>query len=163
MMKDIYGFEGIYQVDECGNVFSVVTGRMRVQSKHPSGYLTVTLYHKGKAYFKLVHRLVAEAFLPNPEEKREVNHIDGDKENNDLSNLEWVTTKENALHALAKKLMKSGERHVQSKLSDVDADYIRTFYKRADPLFGGLALADRFGVSPQLISAIVKRKARRWI
>lgn len=63
------------------------------------GYLTVDLYENSKRKTKRVHRLVAEAFIPNPYDKPEINHIDGDKHNNTMSNLEWVTKKENCRHA----------------------------------------------------------------
>lgn len=64
-----------------------------------SGYKTTTFKINGVAYKKLVHRIVAQSFLPNLENKREVNHIDGDKLNNTVNNLEWVSSKENKKHA----------------------------------------------------------------
>ena len=89
------------------------TGRIRrdgsskdhsVQDKR--GYLTVDLYDGGKRKTERVHRLVAEAFIPNPDNKPEVNHKDGNKHNNNASNLEWVTSKENCRHAWNSGLMK---------------------------------------------------------
>ena len=70
------------------------------------GYLAVDLYENGERKTKRVHRLVAEAFIPNPDNKTEVNHKDGNKLNNNVSNLEWVTSKENVRHAWDNGLMK---------------------------------------------------------
>lgn len=70
------------------------------------GYLTVDLYSDGNRSTKRVHRLVAEKFVPNPDNKPEVNHKDGNKHNNNASNLEWVTKKENCEHAWREGLAK---------------------------------------------------------
>lgn len=96
--KDIAGLEGLYQVSTYGRVKSLKYGKERIlkQSKNSSGYLTVSLYIEGKTFSKVVHRLVAIAFIPNPENKIEVNHIDEDKKNNRLENLNWMTSKENS-------------------------------------------------------------------
>ena len=65
-----------------------------------NGYTNICLCKNGKAKMFRLHRLLAETFIPNPENKPQINHIDGNKKNNDLSNLEWVTASENALHAI---------------------------------------------------------------
>ena len=88
-----------YEVSNMGNVRNIKTGRVLKPGKDKSGYLMVWLWNEnGKKVFK-VHRLVANAFIPNPEIKPCVNHIDGCKSNNYVSNLEWCTSGENQSHA----------------------------------------------------------------
>ena len=96
----IYGFEGLYSVNRHGDIYSEKYGKLFAKCKNSHGYVCVILRKNGIRYSKKVHRLVAETFLPNPENKREVNHIDGNKSNNELSNLEWVTSSENTRHAV---------------------------------------------------------------
>lgn len=95
LWKDIKDYEGLYQVSNLGRVKRVATGRILKPLKHTKGYLNIGLYKNHTASKKLIHRLVAQAFIPNPENKAEINHIDEDKTNNISSNLEWSTRKEN--------------------------------------------------------------------
>ena len=109
--KDITGYEGLYQVSNLGEVKSLermisngkglvkVKERILTQSITNWGYYRVALYKNGVRKYCKVHRLVAEAFIPNPESKEQVNHIDGNKLNNCVDNLEWSTRIENLNHA----------------------------------------------------------------
>ena len=102
--KDIKGFEGIYQISNMGRVKSFKAdpnGRILSIKNSKGDYLNIVLCHGNKRRSVKVHRLVAEAFVPNPHNKPEVNHIDGNKQNNRADNLEWVTRAENHRHALA--------------------------------------------------------------
>lgn len=93
--KDIKGYEGLYRVSNTGKVFSYKSNRELHANTH--GYLVVGLTKDKKQRHKYIHRLVAEAFLPNPKNKPEVNHIDHNTHNNHVTNLEWVTPTENKL------------------------------------------------------------------
>ncbi len=120
--KDIKGFEGYYQISNLGSVrsldrFDGVNYRkgqpIKPTLKH-NGYLQVGLRKHNKRKYILVHRLVAIHFIDNPKNKKQVNHIDCNKKNNKVNNLEWVTSRENQLHAKENGLrdnMPSGENH----------------------------------------------------
>lgn len=95
--KPIEGYENLYWVDNQGNVYNA---RKKLKTYFTrTGYECLKLTKDGVRTHPSVHRLVAEAFIPNPHNKSEVNHIDGDKSNNRVSNLEWVTSSENKIHA----------------------------------------------------------------
>ena len=104
-LRDIKGFEGRYVVSEYGNIFSLYdfAGRRqfaeKVQGTDRYGYKYVMLYRNGKRKHMTVHRAVACAYLENPNKYPQVNHIDGNKENNHISNLEWCSVSHNIRHA----------------------------------------------------------------
>ena len=96
--KDIEGYEGIYQVSNLGRTKRLYKNdkeKILKPFSNKDGYLIVNLCKEGKVKSRSVHRLVAQAFIPNPENKPEVNHKDENKSNNKVENLEWVTSKEN--------------------------------------------------------------------
>jgi hypothetical protein len=97
-------FEGLYEISNLGNVKSLNrphspgdTILKPYEDKH--GYFIVSFYKNRKLFIKKIHRLVAENIIPNPENKPMVNHIDGNKLNNEVSNLEWCTAQENSIHS----------------------------------------------------------------
>ena len=97
--KPVIGFEGIYEVSNLGNIASLnYRGRNKrglLKPKPHNGYYGITLCKEKQKYDFLVHRLVADAFIPNPDNFPQVNHIDENKRNNIVSNLEWCTAKYN--------------------------------------------------------------------
>lgn len=93
--KDIVGYEGIYQISNLGNVKSINKNSIMKPSKLPKGYLQIGLTKNGKRKYTSIHRLVAKTFIPNPNNLPCVNHKDCNTSNNNISNLEWVTHKEN--------------------------------------------------------------------
>lgn len=129
--KEIEGFEGRYEVSNLGRIRTVkniqrfwsktsgewkleeriiATNKIRKSFKNNSGYLRVGLKDKDKLKTCLVHQLVAQAFIPNLENKKNVNHINGDKTDNRVENLEWVTQKENMKHAVQTGLSKGRKK-----------------------------------------------------
>lgn len=108
--KDIAGYEGYYQVSSYGRVKNVCTGAILVGDKNSIGYRRVILYAPTRKRM-FVHRLVAEAFCENPDNKQVVNHKDGNKLNNAADNLEWVTRSENDLHAFKMRLRSPNIAH----------------------------------------------------
>ncbi len=99
--RDVPGYSGKFQVSNTGKIRNGKTGIERKPYVNGNGYLIVGFYdtEKGITVQHRVHRLVAEAFIPNPDGKRTVNHIDGNKQNNRVENLEWATHQENINHA----------------------------------------------------------------
>lgn len=95
--KDISGYEGIYQISNLGNVCS--NSGLRKQRTAGKGYKSITLHKNGSRNYFFIHRLVAEHFISNPNHYEQVNHIDGNKENNCVNNLEWCNNSQNMKHA----------------------------------------------------------------
>ena len=107
--KDVKDYEGLYQVSNLGNVRKLrfinnIANKEKIFMITPqlinSGYYKVMLSKNGGYKNKTLHRLVAETFIPNPENKPQVNHKDGNKLNSNVDNLEWVTNSENSAHAI---------------------------------------------------------------
>ena len=103
--RPVVGYEGLYEVSSYGNVYSMRTKKILKPRDNGRGYLRVNLYKNGKQKNCRVHRLVAEAFIPNPENKPTLNHINEIKTDNRVCNLEWMTHKENTQYSLAKRVL----------------------------------------------------------
>lgn len=99
-MKDIAGYEGLYAITSCGKVWSHKRQKFLKPCDNGFGYLIVNLYKDGKSKHFRVHRLVAEAYIENPENKPQINHIDKNKTHNYCGNLAWTTAQENIKHSI---------------------------------------------------------------
>ncbi len=161
IMKEIEDFEG-YFADEEGNIWGnrkcMTNLNRELRQLKPAlsekGYPYVVLCINGKRYTKRVHRLVALAFIPNPENKATVNHINGIKTDNRPCNLEWATIQENTQHAFdtGLKVALKGEKQGNSKLTEAQVLLIR-----ADTRTQKLIGMD-YGVDQSIISDIKMRK-----
>ena len=96
--KDVKGYEGRYKVSNTGKVYSLISNKILALRINKAGYSQINLYKDCDRKMFSIHRLVAQAFVPNPDNKPQINHIDEDKPNNNFNNLEWVTSKENNNH-----------------------------------------------------------------
>ena len=156
--KQFPGYEGIYEISTHGEVKSIRNNKILKPFITKYGYKQVELNLNGKAKKFLIHRLVAETFIANSNNKPHVNHKDGNKSNNDVSNLEWVTRSENMYHAYKNGLGPSGERNGAHKLTNEDVVWIKTHYIKNSKEYGTKALGKKFGVDHKTIWNIVNNK-----
>ena len=162
MIKElkIDGVKKKYTIDVYGNIYDIKEKKYRKQIPNKKGYLKVSFYVNGKDKRFFVHRLVLMTFNPvEGMEKLQVNHIDGNKQNNYVGNLEWCTNSENQKHAYRIGLNKSkpGEQNPSAKLTEQEVIEI------ADMIMAGVThkeIAERFGISTITVSAI--RSKRHW-
>lgn len=145
-------YDSLYCVSSDGHIKNKKRNLMVREYLGKDGYLRVQLHGKTM----LIHRIVATVFIPNQKKALEVNHKDGNKQNNSISNLEWVTRSENLCHAYKMGLKSSkGTRNSRHKLTEKDVEYIRHNYIKGDKTYGAIALSKTFGVAHQTICAVV--------
>lgn len=172
MWKPIKGFENLYEVSDAGQVQSVnriITdssghvykhkGRILKPNKITNGYLVVYLRKNGKTFALYLHHLVAEAFVPNPENKPIVNHDDGDKNNCSATNLVWSTYSENNQHAYDTGLKPRGSGFYNAKLTE---DQVREI-RRNGKYDTFEAIASKYGVTKATIRDVLTNKTWRTI
>ena len=161
-----------YLISNRGNIKIVKTLENRILFTKDDGYVSCPLTSNGKNYYKYVHRLVAEAFVPNPNNKRQVNHKNGIKNDNSVENLEWVTPAENIRHAIETGLLKykkkekdiknskhsKGEDANGSLLNPEKVIKIRVLHETGE--YKQVELAEMFGVNHRTINDVIKR--RQW-
>lgn len=129
--------------------------------KNHRGYHLVGIHVDGKCYVKQVHRLVATAFIPNPQQKPQVNHIDGNKDNNCVDNLEWVTEKENIEHAIRTGLIKTGEKSWLSKLTEKQV--IKIAKLLVSNKYTALEICEKCHVSYDTVNDIKRKKTWKLV
>lgn len=140
-----------YEITKDGQVINIHTGKTVKPQLNGTGYYRVSIGKK----LMFVHRLVAQKYIQNPNNLPQVNHKDGNKLNNCVDNLEWVTNKENSLHALHNGRMRIEEKHQFAKLARADVSFIKSH-----PEMSRNDLAVMFNIDPHTISDI--RNGRTW-
>ena len=173
--KDILGFETRYQISNLGRVKSLIRTftkkdgvKMTIGGKlltiQESEYLKVSFSECGNTNTFTIHRLIAIAFIPNPKNKPQVNHIDGNKHNNDIQNLEWCTSRENVIHAIDSGLMNGrlkGSKNHFSKLNEVEVLYIRKNFNHTN--ISMKELTSKFNIKKATLYRIINRTAWKHI
>lgn len=159
MWKPITGFEGLYDVSETGCIRNARTLKILKPNKIGKGYLIVHLKKDGKRYARYVHRLTAEAYVPNPHNHPVVNHDDGNKENCHYTNLIWSTYSENNQHAYDTGLKPRGEGQYKAILTEENVREIKRLGKYAT----FQEIADKYGVSKATIRDVLIGKTWRTI
>lgn len=148
-----------YIVSDDGFVKSIKTNKILKQKLDKDNYLSINMSMGGRGNTRqvFVHRLVAEAFISNPENKPLVKHIDGNPINNCAENLKWVTSKENVEHSIEIGLKNNdyGSLSCNSKLSPNEISYCRKMYQPRSKLYDCRELAKRFNVSKSTMSYIL--------
>ena len=126
--------------------------------KKPDGYIDHCIQINKKRKHFLLHRMIAETFIPNPENKPQVNHINGVKDDNRIENLEWVTPSENMIHAFDNGLNKAGTKIESSIIENIINEYIPY-----DKKYGQKKLAEKYNIDQSTISLIINKKRRmKW-
>ena len=173
--KDVPGFEGIYRVSNLGMVRSLdrvkkdgrrMYGRIRKPHRDSCGYMLVQLYKDNEKKHYSIHRLVALAFIPNPDNLPQVNHKDEVRDHNTVDNLEWCTVLYNQNYGHRKERTSSssrGEKNARAILTEKQVKEIRNTYIPGDKQFGIRALSNRYGVKYVTIQKIVQHRIWKHI
>ena len=164
--RSIPEFDG-YQVSSLGRVKStdrfcgdrpgVTKGKILKPFRNKRGYLEVNLYKNSKSTAKIIHRLAAKAFISNDFNKPQVNHIDGNKLNNKISNLEWMSNSENQLHAYSLGLQPSraGENNIKAKITNKNVTELKVLYNSGKTI---IDISKMMNINVSIIRNIIYKK-----
>lgn len=153
--KDVNGYEGKYKISNLGRLKNKRGEFINGSNIH--GYIRVMLFGDKKVKTISIHRLVAIHFIENDNNKPYVNHIDGNKQNNRVDNLEWCTQAENIQHSIENGLKTDcGENSKKHKLTKEDVNFIRTRYIPRDKIYSAKELAKKFNISRREIYRVIK-------
>lgn len=166
--KDVKGYEGLYQVSNLGNVYSTKTAKILKSQISGKGYKTVCLHKNNVPHTNQLHRLIAQAFIPNPNNYPQINHIDGNKTNNNINNLEWCDQSYNIKEAYRLGLMpryRSGsfvKKHNRNKLVPIlQYDLQGNFVKKWDSIKGAsLSFANISNHPQNNISGVLQNRRK---
>lgn len=159
--KEINGFPG-YKISDIGEVLSLKNRKPKIlKGSFSNKYKIVSLFKQGKQYYKYIHRLIAEHFIPNPFNYKCVLHKDGDAKNNNLNNLYWGTYSQNSLDAKRHNTShcRDGEENHQAKLTNKQVRVLKHIFK-INPKVNKSLLSRMMGVTPGAISHIFH--SRSW-
>lgn len=152
------GYEESYLINKSGQVYSIKYKKIMKQSINKWGYATMGIYKNKKRFNVRVNRLVASTFIPNPENLEQVNHIDGNKLNDHVSNLEWCSRLDNMRHASKNGIMASADRNGKSKLTTENVlDIVKMFSMD----ISCQEIADYYKVDRSTISCI--KRGKSWV
>ena len=145
-----------------GNIISKKTGKILKQKIGPNGYYMINLSILGKCKTFTVHRLIAKTFIPNLSNLPEINHIDGNKKNNNVSNLEWCTYKYNINHAIENHLFipAKGIKTLNGRFTENDIHQIRKYKSQG---YSNAKIAKIYKVTRGAIQQIVSKKTYKWV
>lgn len=150
--KDINGFEGLYMISDYGNVLSLKNNIIRKTKKNNRNYHQICLNKNGEQHYFLVHRLVAEHFIDNPNNYPQVNHKDENKDNNRADNLEWCTNRYNCRYGTRNERVRNSEGYIKH----LNERKVRVAGKSIDGkievIFNGINISKRLGFSPKHIN-----------
>ena len=154
--KPVVGYENLYLISNTGKLKTIKTNTLKCLQKDRKGYLYANIYKNNKSKCLKIHRAVAEAFISNPENKPQVNHLDCNVQNNNVSNLKWCTPKENSEYMVLMGNSTRGEKSKNSILKEKDILKIRNLKGKMTQI----KIASIYNVNRGTINS--KKKKKNW-